>query len=412
MKDLARRTHAVLRRHPAAADAALASLFAIAALVSVAANYDGIRTVRPSFHPPATAAVVASLLAITFPLAWRRRYPFVVAGLVAAAFLLSRIVVEVPEGAITMLAGSLAIYSAAVHGHRRYRTPVLAVCFGAILAEVVRELFFAESATSLKPLAQAFYLVYNAVILALPWLLGAVIRSLRERERDLADRAAELQREREQNARQAVFAERVRIARELHDVVAHHVSVMGIQAGAARRVMDRQPDKAAASLSLIEASSRQAVVELHRLLGFLRRDDEADELAPQPGLAQLPDLVAEASQGELQVRLSIEGDPVPLSPTLDVSAYRIIQEALTNSRKHAGDAAATVSVRYLPSALEIEVLDDGAGRAARAVGAGAGHGLIGMRERASLHGGHFRAGPQPEGGFAVHTTFPLNGSTE
>jgi signal transduction histidine kinase len=134
------------------------------------------------------------------------------------------------------------------------------------------------------------------LVIALPWLLGAAIWSLRDRQRKLADQTIELQAEREENARQAVFAERVRIARELHDVVAHHVSVIGVQAAGARRVMDRQPARAAEALSSIEDSSRRAVTELHRLLGFLRRAGETDELFPQPGLAQLGDLIAEAAK--------------------------------------------------------------------------------------------------------------------
>ena len=353
------------------------------------------------------------MLGITLPLAWRRRFPFSVAVAVVVAFLVGRIVVEVPEASITVLAGSLAIYSAAVHGRPRFRTLVLGPVprrdprrggARAVLRRLGRRPEAARCRASSSPTTWS--------CCALPWVLGAVIRSLRERERELADRAAELQREREENARQAVFAERVRIARELHDVVAHHVSVMGVQAGAARRVMERQPDKAAEALSSIEASSRQAVVELHRLLGFLRRAGEADELAPQPGLAQLDDLVAQAARGELTVDLSIEGDPRPLSPTLEVSAYRVIQEALTNTRKHSAGATATVRVCYGPSTLEVEVLDDGAGRRRRPPGSDGGHGLIGMRERATLHGGHLRAGPRPEGGFAVHATFPLNGAVQ
>ena len=149
-------------------------------------------------------------------------------------------------------------------------------------------MFFAGSAADLNPLAQTFILAYNVVVLSLPWVLGAVIRSLREHERELADRATELQREREANARQAVFAERVRIARELHDVVAHHVSVMGVQAGAARRVMERQPDKASAALSSIETSSRQAVLELQRLLGLpaTRRRGRRPRPPAGPGAAR------------------------------------------------------------------------------------------------------------------------------
>jgi signal transduction histidine kinase len=201
----------------------------------------------------------------------------------------------------------------------------------------------------------------------------------------------------------------VRIARELHDVVAHHVSVMGLQAGAARRVLGRQPDKAEAALSSIEASSRQAVLELHRLLGFLRRADQTDDLAPHPDLAQLSDLVAQAGQGALTVTLSVEGEPRPLPPTLEVSAYRVVQEALTNARKHSGGTTATVRVAYQPTMLEIEVLDDGNRGAEPPLPNAGGHGLIGMRERVALHGGHLRAGPRPHGGFAVHATFPLNG---
>jgi signal transduction histidine kinase len=185
---------------------------------------------------------------------------------------------------------------------------------------------------------------------------------------------------------------------------------MGVQAGAARRVMERQPDQAVAALSSIESSSRQAVLEMQRLLGFLRRGDEVDDLASQPGLAQLVDLVSQSAEGDLTVDLSIEGEPRPLSPTLEVSAYRVVQEALTNTRKHSAASTATVRVRYGPETLEVEVIDDGAGGAAGAPPNEGGHGLIGMRERASLHGGHLRAGPRPEGGFVVHATFPLNGS--
>jgi signal transduction histidine kinase len=410
VKGAGSRLQETARSHPGAADAALAAALAAAALVSVASLYSEIERVDPSLDRPSGVAIVASMLAITVPLAWRRRFPFTVAGVVVAAFLFGRIVVDVPESSISLLAGSLALYSAAVHGRVRVRTAVLSVCLAAILAEVVRELYFIDATEGIEPLAQFFFLAYNAVVLALPWALGAVIRSLRERENELAERAADLQREREENARQAVFAERVRIARELHDVVAHHVSLMGVQAGAARRVMERQPEKAAEALSSIEASSRQAVVELQRLLGFLRRAGEADELAPQPSLAELDDLVALAGQGDLTVHVRIDGDPEPLAPTLEVSAYRVIQEALTNARKHSDGHTATVRLTYSAAALEVEVTDDGTGTPNPFATDHDGHGLIGMRERTALHGGHLRAGPRPGGGFAVHATFPLNGA--
>jgi signal transduction histidine kinase len=418
---LAKRAPAMLRRHPAGADATLAIVFSAAALVAAKATFEESRRFDASFHPPAMVAVALAILAVTLPLAWRRRFPFTVVITVVVAFVAGRVIVDSPNASITIFAGSLAIYSTAVHGRRRGRTSVLTICVIVLLSEQVRELFLTSSATDLRPLAQSFVLAYNAGMVALPWVLGSVIRSLRERERELGERAAELQREREENAREAVFAERVRIARELHDVVAHHVSVMGVQASAARRVMARQPDRAAEALRSIEESSRQAVLELHRLLRFLRRDGDADGLSPQPGLAQLGELVDEVARGALTVELSVEGEPRLLSPTLEVSAYRVVQEALTNTRKHSGGATATVRVCYGLEALEIEVLDEGSGVGAPQVGtmldepasrAGpAGHGLMGMRERTTLHGGHLRAGPRAHGGFAVCATFPLNGQT-
>jgi signal transduction histidine kinase len=407
--DLAKRTQALDRRYPLAADTLLAVALAAAALVSLAAIYDELPATGSPFSHGWTVAVVGSMLALTLPLAWRRRFPFSVAAVVVVAFLIARIVVHVPEANVSLLAAWLMIYSVAVHGQRRFRAPVLIVCYSAIVAELVREYFFASYANGYGPLlARFFSLFYNTLVLALPWLLGAAIWSLRDRQQKLADQASELQAEREENARQAVFAERVRIARELHDVVAHHVSVIGVQAAGARRVMDREPARAAEALSSIEDSSRRAVAELHRLLGFLRRAGEIDDLAPQPGLAQLGDLIAEAGQGELLVDLTIKGDARLLSPTLEVSAYRVIQEALTNTRKHSRATAASVRLRYGIAELEVEILDNGPGWGAERTGGQVGHGLIGMRERAALHGGHLRAGPRPGGGFAVHASFPLN----
>ncbi|HEX2698955.1 MAG TPA: sensor histidine kinase [Acidimicrobiales bacterium] len=202
----------------------------------------------------------------------------------------------------------------------------------------------------------------------------------------------------------------MRIARELHDVVAHHVSVMGVQAGAARLVMERDPPNAASALASIESSSRQAVAELHRLLGFLRQEGDSDDLAPQPGLDQLEDLVAQMAAARFGVQLRVDGEPRPLPSSVELSAYRIVQEALTNVLKHSGAASAEVHLRYRSGTVEVEVLDDGGGVPTAPTATG-GHGLIGMRERATLHGGHLAAGPRPEGGFYVRATFPLNGAS-
>jgi signal transduction histidine kinase len=401
------RTASALRRHPLAADAALAAVLAGAALVSLYGTFELLRQ-DPSFHEPAKTWIVVSVLATTLPLALRRRLPLAAASTVVAAFIASRLWVapDVPglsgwEPYITVWATWLALYSATVHGRPRSRAALaVAVLAAGLFAEVVREIFFADRIFRDLPLNQGFLLAYNAVFIALPVALGAAVRSLLARQR-------ELQREREENARRAVLEERVRIARELHDVVAHHVSLMGIQAGAARRVMERQPDTTRDVLGSIEALSRQAVDELHRLLGFPRREGQSDGLAPQPDLAQRPELVEQARRGPLRVELAVEGEPRPLPPTLELSAYRVIQEALTNAVKHSGATAATVRLRYRPSALDVEVLDDGT-RAPVVLRAG-GLGLVGMRERVALHGGELRAGKRPQGGFAVLATFPLNG---
>jgi signal transduction histidine kinase len=220
-------------------------------------------------------------------------------------------------------------------------------------------------------------------------------------------RTVALEEQREENAQRAVFDERVRIARELHDVVAHHVSVMGVQAGAARLIMNQNPERASAALASIEASSRQAVEELHRLLGFLRQSGDPDELSPRPGLDRLPDLVDSMASSGLAVTIACEGEPRPLPPTVDVSAYRIVQEALTNTLKHAHAEHATVCVRYLLTAVQIDVLDDGRDQP-KPVGQRGGLGLIGMRERAALHGGTLAAHPRDDGGFAVQATLPTS----
>jgi signal transduction histidine kinase len=412
----ARRLAATLRRHPTAADAAFAAILSAAALLSVYATFELLRQ-DPAFKEPAKPGIILALLAVMLPLALRRRFPLMVACFVIGAFVIGRLAShpDMPvlagwEGTMTVWACWIALYSAVVHARRTRRMALVVVMLAAVLfGEVVREVFFYKGgAYGGLPLNETVLLAYNAVSIALPILLGLAVRSRRERERELATRTRELQSEREENARRAVLEERVRIARELHDVVAHHVSVMGVQAGAARRVMAQQPGKAEEVLSSIEASSRQAVLELHRLLGVLRRADQPDELTSQPDLAQLPDLVAQAGQGGLKVELSIEGEPRALSRTLEVSAYRVIQEALTNALRHSGGTTATVRVDYQPAALEIEVLDGGSGTARSHTGLG-GHGLLGMRERVGLHGGHLRAGLTPQGGFAVHATFPLNG---
>ena len=322
-----------------AADAALALALFVAALLSLYAWY-GLQRQDPSFEP-GTVHPILVLAAVMLPLTLRRRFPLATAAVVVAAFSLGRVWLPVAEEEqyLVVWACWLALYSAAVHRRPGRRTAVaLAVIAGALVAEIVRELFFDEIGLGDLPLTQWVLLAYNlAVLIALPLLLGLAVRALRQRQQQLAAQTAELQRERHENARRAVLEERVRIARELHDVVAHHVSVMGVQAGAARRVMARRPEQAMEVLSSIERSSRQAVLELHRLLGFLRRADQPDDLAPQPDLdAAAGADPASRSRAGSRSSSSSTGDQRPLAPTLEVSAYRVVQEALTNALKHSG----------------------------------------------------------------------------
>jgi signal transduction histidine kinase len=230
---------------------------------------------------------------------------------------------------------------------------------------------------------------------------------MRRRERQvevLGDRAQQLEREREERAQALVAEERARIARELHDVVAHSVSVMVVQAQAGPRLLGK-PELAGTAFESIESSGREALVELRRLLGILRAGDRELAIGPQPGLASLEGLVKQVREAGLPVELQIEGEQLTLPPGVDLSAYRIVQEALTNTLKHAGHAHAQVVVRYSSSTVELDIVDDGGGPPATLNGSG--HGLIGMRERAALYGGHLEAGPRPGGGYAVRARLPV-----
>ena len=228
---------------------------------------------------------------------------------------------------------------------------------------------------------------------------GARTRSLHAAEA----KAARLELER----REAIAEERARIARELHDVIAHSVSVMTVQAGAAEAMLQRDPELALEPVRAVQETGRQAMVEMKRLVGILREHDDETGLAPQPGLADLDRLVAQVREAGLPVQLAVEGEPRELPLGVDLSAYRVVQEALTNALKYAGRARATVTVRYGADDLSIEVTDDGRGEAS---GNGGGHGLIGMRERVGVFGGTFAAGPREGGGFSVSARLPLGGA--
>jgi signal transduction histidine kinase len=247
--------------------------------------------------------------------------------------------------------------------------------------------------------------LFGSVLVVLaPVVAGRVVRQLREQHRRLEELTLHLELERERGARSAVAEERARIARELHDVVAHGVSVIAIQSDAAEAALSRDPELAGPPLRAIKGSAREALTEMRRLLGLLRSDeDDGSGTLPQPGLGQLDQLVARAG---VPVKLEIGGEPRPLPAGVDISAYRIVQEALTNVRKHAGPVATTVTIAWADTRVELTVRDTGPGAAAPPA-PGEGHGLIGMRERVRLLGGELHTGPVPGGGFEVRTVLHL-----
>jgi signal transduction histidine kinase len=243
------------------------------------------------------------------------------------------------------------------------------------------------------------------VFFALAWVLGKTVRFSRMRGDRLAHQAIELERRRDSDVQEALVDERARIARELHDVVAHSVSLMVLQAGAARQALDWQPGRARQPLLAIEATGREAMGELRRMLTVLRNHSEVGELAPQPSLRQLDALLAQMQAAGMPVRLAIEGSVDDLPKGVDLSAYRIIQEALTNALRHSSHSVVDVLVRRIDDAIEVEVQD--AGPALNGDAPGVGHGLVGMRERTALYGGVFEAGPRNDGGFDVKATLPI-----
>jgi signal transduction histidine kinase len=359
-------------------------------------------------HAPAAMHVVGGrgvlsmlLLLVTVPLAVRRRAPAAVLLAAAGALVVAALLVSHSQGVPVgiFLALLLAFYSVGAHCDDRRSVLVGAAAVAAIAAaDLARPGSF--SASGARPAA---WLVF-----AIAWLIGRDLRRRRQRVADLEDRAAKLEREREEQALLAVAEERGRIARELHDVIAHAVSVIVVQAQAGPHLVDDQ-QRVLDVFRTIESSGRDALVELRRLLGILRSEDEQLAIGPQPGLGSLQSLVEQVRASGLPVELRIEGEPVRLPAGIDLSAYRIVQEALTNVVKHAGDATADVVIRYEPHALELDIVDDGRGRATSLNGSG--HGLIGMRERVALYGGTLKTGARDGGGYAVRARLPFGDAT-
>ena len=383
--------YAWLRRHPTLVDGVLAAALLLGG-------------VGPAFAKGMFIGIPLAF-GLAVPVMFRRRYPVaayataVVAGGIQVALGI--------RPAATDVAILVLLYTLAAYTPRRTSVWGLAVCLAGSAVAILRWI-------SLTGHGVLGWLIAGATLFAGPallaWVLGDSMRYRRAYYASLEDRAARLEAERDAQAQIAAVAERARIARELHDVIAHNVSVMVVQADGASYALDADPGRAREALAAISATGRQALAEMRRLLGVLRREEEggAFERAPQPGIGELGELLDQARGAGLPVSFTVEGEPHPLPGGIALTAYRIVQESLTNTRKHAGPmASASVTLRYADTALVLAISDDGRGDLGGAMPGATGHGLTGMRERVAACGGSVAAGPRPGGGFEVVATLPV-----
>ena len=405
--------YAWLRRHPRFVDGVLAAVLAFGGLATALVLHRWL--------------LIPATLGVTVPVVFRRGHP---AGAFATAIAVGAFqVVAGIRPSPADLAILILLYTLAAYTTRRQSVLGLAVC---LLGSATELSLIRHSAT----ISLTSWLLMASILFAGPcliaWVLGDSMRYRRAYYANLEERAARLERDRDAQAQIATAAERARIARELHDVVAHNVSVMVVQADGAAYALGTDPGRAREALAAISATGRQALAEMRVLLGVLRGSDEAGQaglgsagppgvpagaaaatgaerraaLAPVPGIGQLDDLLDQTRAAGLQVSCTVEGQPLPLPDGTGLAAYRIIQESLTNTRKHGGPRArACVLLRYTADALELAVTDNGLGGAATSDGAG--HGLTGMRERAAMYGGTVQAGPRMNGGFQVSARLPI-----
>ncbi|MEU0598420.1 sensor histidine kinase [Streptomyces sp. NPDC006393] len=395
------RLYDFLRRHPMWVDAFWAVVLLGISGVSVS-SVNG----APDHHGSMGAALAVSVV-LCVVVALRRRMPEKML-LVAIAAGVAQVALDV-ETMAADFAMLVIVYTVAADGARWASR--LALTMGLCAAPVAQLRWPAEHASALGNVA---IVIFQTVPFALAWVLGDSIRTRRAYFAQLEERAARLEKEREAQAKVAVAAERARIARELHDVVAHNVSVMVVQADGAAYVLDAAPDQAKNALETISSTGRQALAEMRRLLGVLRTGEhqEGGEYVPQPDVEQIKELVEQCRSSGLPVDFRIEGTPRPLPSGVELTAYRIVQEALTNTRKHGGpNTGASVRLVYFDDGLGLLVEDDGKGAPHELYedgGAdGQGHGLIGMRERVGMVGGTLDAGPRPGGGFRISALLPL-----
>ncbi|MGO4419865.1 sensor histidine kinase [Streptomyces sp. NPDC000941] len=403
------RLYDFLRRHPTGVDSFWAVLLF---------GFSLLWMVKAPMHPVPRAAAVPIVLALCAAVALRRRAPEKMLILVTVCGV-AQVVLSVEQNPADF-AMLVVVYTVAAEGKRWASRFALVAALIAPIVSTIRWPGPDHPDTEQRTWwGAAIGTVFLTIPFVLAWVLGDSIRTRRAYYAQLEERAARLEKEREAQAKVAVAAERARIARELHDVVAHNVSVMVVQADGAAYVMDAAPDQARQALETISGTGRQALAEMRRLLGVLRSGAPSDDsdYVPQPDVEQIDDLVEQVRGAGLPVDFKIVGSPRPLPSGVELTAYRIVQEALTNTRKHGGpDVGASVRLTYFDDGLGLLVEDDGRGARQEMYedgGAdGQGHGLIGMRERVGMVGGTLDAGPRPGGGFRISALLPLSRSAE
>ena len=340
--------------------------------------------------PRIANALLLGAVALSF--LWRRSRPLVSLCAVLGGLTFSQLVLTPPPdlfAAVIMLLA--ASYAAGAHLQGRLGLAGLAMAVGTVTTVAL----LYDPGDVLFPVG---------MFCVVPWLVGRTLRNHTLLARELAEKAERAEHDRAEDERRAIAAERSRIARELHDVLAHSLSVMVVQSGAARRIVERDPQRAAEAAALVRDTGREALAELRHLFGTVRRG-EGEALSGPPSIRRVDELVERARGAGLRVRLQIEGEPVELPTGVDLTAYRVVQEALTNTLKYAGNARATVRISYEPNELVLCVEDDG-GESGAAVAEGGGYGLVGMRERVAVYGGVLQAGPQDGAGYAVRVRLP------
>jgi signal transduction histidine kinase len=380
-------------QHAAGVTAAV-GLFVLGVLEAVFGFRDG-GVGQPLSGP--LAAEILVVAGLTLPLGWWRRRPLLALAVVAVAL------------------GSQGVFLSPSAPFAVGLVPLLLLTFGVaheagwrgVAGLGVSAAAVAVTSAAVPAMQAPGEILFSTAVIGGFWLAGRYAGDRQRRADQMASYAARLEREQDLLAAEALAHERARIARELHDVIAHSVSVMGVQAGAARMSMDTDAVRARQVLISIEETAREAVGELRRLLGVMRSDGQPPELAPQPSLADLPGLLAQSEEAGVAVTLAIEGEPVSLPPGVDLAVYRIVQEALTNVRKHAAPCAARVRIAYADGRIALEVRDTGTRACHPDAGRNGGHGLVGMRERAVVYGGTLQAGPDSAGGFLVSAVLPL-----